>query len=170
MYLYGYTGGLNMKKHTKGFLSAVISAALCTASIPVQTVNADIVIDHDCSGIDKSYYYEIANNDKDSQPNFLIQPGGCFRCEWDNEEGFRTGRGLKFASPVSYKELGNITYKYWKRIDTEGYTDSKNGYVRLGVRLHNSKGDVIDILEVEDSADGRSIVEKDENYKEIGKL
>ena len=170
MYLYGYKGGLNMKKHTKGFLSAVISAALCTASIPVQTVNADIVIDHDCSGIDKSYYYEIANNDKDSQPNFLIQPGGCFRCEWDNEEGFRTGRGLKFASPVSYKELGNITYKYWKRIDTEGYTDSKNGYVRLGVRLHNSKGDVIDILEVEDSADGRSIVEKDENYKEIGKL
>ena len=77
-----------MKTHTKGFLSAVVSAALCIANIPLRTVNADIVIDQNSSGIDKGYFFEIANNDEDAQPELYLMPGGGFRCVWDNEEDF----------------------------------------------------------------------------------
>ena len=160
-------GGIFMRKHTKRFLSAAASAAVCIAGVPLQTVNADIMIDHDSSGIDKGYYYEIVNNDKDSQPEFHVNLGGNYICRWDNDEDFSAARGLKFASPVRYSELGEISYKYWKRIDIESLNDKDKAYVRFGVRLHNAKGDVIDILEVESSPEGGSITEKD---KKIGSL
>ena len=159
-----------MRKHTKGFLSAVISAALCTANISLNVVNADIIIDHDCSGIDKGYYFEIANNDKDSQPEFMIMPGGNYKCSWDNDEDFSAGRALKFASPVEYSDLGAISYKYWKRIDLESFSADGKSYVRFGIRLHNSKGDVFDILEIDSSPDKKSITEKQGGYKKIGEL
>ncbi|WP_295080300.1 glycoside hydrolase family 11 protein [Ruminococcus sp.] len=156
-----------MRKHTKGFLSAVASAALCIASVPLQTVNADIIIDHNSSGIDKGYYFEIVNNDKDSQPEFHVNLGGNYICRWDNDEDFSAARGLKFASPVRYSELGEISYKYWKRIDIESISDKDKAYVRFGVRLHNAKGDVFDILEIDTMSEGSSITEKD---KKIGSL
>ena len=159
-----------MNKCTKSFLSAVVSAALCISGIPLQKANADIIIDHNCSGIDKGYYFEMVNNDKDSQPDLALEPGGCFNCRWDNEEDFSASRGLKFDYPVMYTSLGDFSYKYWKRIDTKGYTDKEKGYVRLGIRLHNTQGDVIDILEIDDSADGRSIIEKDGKYSKIGSV
>ena len=159
-----------MRKHTKGFLSAIISAALCTASMPLQVVNADIIIDHDCSGIDKGYYFEIANNDKESQPDFRVMPGGNYSCKWDNDEDFSAARALKFAAPIEYSKLGEISFKYWKRIDMENFSDSKKGYVRFGIRLHNSKGDVFDILEIDSSPDAKSITEKQDGYNKIGTL
>ncbi|MBR0511127.1 MAG: hypothetical protein IJJ81_00960 [Ruminococcus sp.] len=159
-----------MGKHTKGFLSAVFSAALCTASIPLNAVKAEIIIDHDCSGIDKWYYFEIANSDKDSQPEFMLMPGGNYKCSWDNDEDFSAGRALKFASPVEYSDLANISYKYWKRIDIESFSSDDKSYVRFGVRLHNSRGDVFDILEIDYSPDKKSITEKQGGYKKIGEL
>ena len=118
-----------MNKCTKSFLSAVVSAALCISGIPLQKANADIIIDHNCSGIDKGYYFEMVNNDKDSQPDFSLEPGGCFNCKWDNDEDFSASRGLKFDYPVMYTSFGDFSYKYWKRIDTDGYTDKEKGYV-----------------------------------------
>ena len=102
-----------MNKCTKSFLSAVVSAALCISSVPLQTVNADIIIDHNCSGIDKGYYFEIANNDQNNQPEFILEPGGNYTCSWDNDDDFTASRGVKFASPADYKTLGEISYKYW---------------------------------------------------------
>lgn len=159
-----------MKKRTRRFLSAVVSAALCTAGVPLQTVNADIIIDRNCSGIDKGYYYEIANNDKESQPEFRVMPGGNYSCSWDNEEDFSAARALKFASPVEYSKLGAISYKYWKRIDIESLSNSEKAYVRFGIRIHNSKGDVFDIIEIDTSSDNKSITEKQSGYKKIGTL
>ena len=159
-----------MNKHTRGFLSAVVSAALCISSVPLQTVNADIIIDHNCSGIDKGYYFEIANNDQNNQPEFILEPGGNYTCSWDNDDDFTASRGVKFASPADYKTLGEISYKYWKRLDIESLSGKENSYVRFGIRIHNSNGDIFDILEIDTSADGSSITEKDEKYIKIGSL
>ncbi|SHM21869.1 SH3 domain-containing protein [Ruminococcus flavefaciens] len=159
-----------MRIRTRSFLSAVISAALCIEGVPLQTANADIIIDHNCSGIDKGYYYEIANNDKDSQPEFRVMTNGNYSCSWDNEEEFSAARAMKFASPVEYSKLGAISYKYWKRIDIERLAKDKDAYVRFGVRLHNSNGDVFDIVEVDSSSDNKNITEKQSGYKKIGTL
>ncbi len=158
-----------MRKHTKRFLSAVVSAALCTACLPLQAVNSKIVIDHDCSGIDKGYYFEISNNDKDSQPEFLISSGGEYCCKWDNDEDFSALRGQRFASPVKFSELGAFNIRHFRLMEFEKFNDI-TGYVRFGIRLYNTKGDTFTIMETDASADGKSIAEKDKSYKKIGSL
>ncbi len=59
-----------MMKHTKSLLSAIVSAALCTSSIPLHAVNAQIVIDHNSGGIESdgnstgfAFQFEEENND-----------------------------------------------------------------------------------------------------------
>ena len=156
-----------MRKYTKGLLSALVSAALLTASIPLQTVNAQIVIDHNSSGVNKGFYYEIVNNDKDSQPEFLLGVVGEYTCSWDNDEYFMAQIGVKFAAPEKYSELGEFKYRYRKSIDLAEFKDAENGYVRSGFRIKNTKGDTFTILDYEDTSDGKSVVEK-ENYKKTG--
>ena len=159
-----------MRKIAKGFISALVSSVLCFSGIPIQSANAYIVIDHDCSGIDKGYYFEITNNDEDNQPEFWLASDGGFNCTWDSDKGFSAVRGLKFASPARYSSLGEINCKYWKRITADAFTDNKDGYIRFGIRLRNTKGDIFDILELEESADGSSITEKGGKLKQIGSL
>ena len=115
-----------MRKYTKGLLSALVSAALLTASIPLQTVNAQIVIDHNSSGVNKGFYYEIVNNDKDSQPEFLLGVVGEYTCSWDNDEYFMAQIGVKFAAPEKYSELGEFKYRYRKSIDLAEFKDAEN--------------------------------------------
>ena len=77
-----------MRKIAKGFISALVSSVLCFSGIPIQSANAYIVIDHDSSGIDKGYYFEITNNDEDIQPEFWLASDGGFNCTWDSDKGF----------------------------------------------------------------------------------
>ena len=159
-----------MKKHAKKFLSAIVTAAMCAASVPLNTANAQIVIDHDTSGIDKGFYYEIECNNEGKYPDFLLQPRSDYECRWTDKDDFSAARGLKFASPVEYSKLGDISYKYWRSIRVGSSDDDKKGSVRFGIRLHNSKGDVIDILETDLSADGSSITENGGEYTKLGSL
>lgn len=159
-----------MKRRINGVLAAMVSAALVTAGMPLSAANAEIIIDHNCRGIDKGYYFEIENSDKDSQPMLMLNPGGSFDCEWDNDEGFSAVRGLRFAAPAEYSKLGKMNVKYWKRLDIKAISSTEKGYVRFGIRVRNSRGDVFDILEVDTSENGKSIAEKDERFEKIGSI
>ncbi|WP_024860570.1 glycoside hydrolase family 11 protein [Ruminococcus flavefaciens] len=156
-----------MRTHKKSILSALVSAAVLTASFPMQTAKADIVIDHDCSGVDKGYYYEIKNNDKDSQPEFLIDVLGGYSCNWDNDEDFMVQRGPKFTEPVNYTELKNYSCNFWKSVDIEKFKDEDEGYVRFGFRMKNTKGDTFTIMEYEDVASSK-VLSTEDGYSEIG--
>lgn len=158
-----------MNKRNKKFLSAMTAAAVCAVNVTTLAANSGILIDHDCSGIDKGYYYEYVNNDDTNKPIMLAEAGGNFEISWENDENFYSARGLKFASPVEYSKLGDIKWKYWKRIELESFSDD-NGYVRFGILVRNTYGDCFAIMEADSSADGKSITEKDARYKEIGSI
>ena len=156
-----------MNRRIRNVLSAMTAAALCAANVSAYSANSGFQIEPDSKGIDKGYTYEYTNNDKDSKTTMLIEAVGNIICNWDNDENMTASRGLKFASPVEYEKLGDITWKYWKRFDVEDFTNNK-GYLRYGIRVRNTKGETFDIMEIDASANGKSIMEKDSGYKKIG--
>lgn len=142
------------------------AAVVCAVNIPAITADSGVIIDRDCSGTENGYSYEYRNNDKESTPVLELSSNASFDCSWDNKESFFSARGLKFAEPVPFRELGSMSVTYWRMIQSEKYSDDK-GYVRFGIRLHNSKGDIFTILETDDSADKLSIADKDESLKKL---
>ena len=158
-----------MNKCMKKMFSAMTAAALCAVNMTTFSADSGMVIDHNCSGVDKGYYYELTNNDADGKVSMNYEPGGYYEGRWYNEESFSAERGWKFASPVKYSELGYMELVYSSYINIDGY-NSKDGYVRFGIRLHNTEGKTFTILEMENSSDGSSIIDKSGGYEKLGSL
>ncbi|MBR6967655.1 MAG: hypothetical protein IKH78_03890 [Ruminococcus sp.] len=159
-----------MHRRIRNTLSAMTAAVVCAVSCPAVTADSGVIIDHNTDGVENGYSYEFINNDPNSTPVMELSNNASFECSWDNKESFSSSRGLRFAAPVKYSELGSISVKYWRMIQAGSYTDKEKGYVRFGIRLHNSKGDTITILELDDSADGQSIAGKDNSLGKLGQL
>ncbi|SEH69276.1 Glycosyl hydrolases family 11 [Ruminococcus flavefaciens] len=158
-----------MNKCMKKMFSAMTAAAVCAVNMTVFPAYSGIIIDHNSSGVDKGYYYEFTNNDKDGTACVNMEPGGYYECSWGNEETFSTARGWKFASPVKYSDLGYISLCYMQYVNIDGFY-SKDGYVRFGIRVRNSDGKTFTILEQDESSDKLSIAEKNDGYEKIGSL
>ncbi|MCR4795777.1 MAG: glycoside hydrolase family 11 protein [Ruminococcus sp.] len=158
-----------MKIHTKKLLSAMTAAALCTVNVSSFSANSDLIIDHNSSGVNNGFYYELTNHDEDGKAQMNTAQSGYFDCSWDNEEDFSAVRGWKFAAPVEYSKLGKTFLDYTKFVNVEGYSSPK-GYFRFGIRVRNSEGSTFTILEIDDSVDGKSIIEKNKGYEQIAVL
>ena len=158
-----------MNKCMKKMFSAMTAAAVCAVNMTVFPAYSGIIIDHNSSGVDKGYYYEFTNNDKEGTACINMEPGGYYECSWGNEETFSTARGWKFASPVKYSDLGHISLCYTQYVNVDGYF-SKDGYVRFGIRVRNSDGKTFTILEMDESSDKGSITEKNDGYEKISSM
>ena len=162
-------GGFYMSKRCKNIISAAVAAALCVVSVSVPSIDAGIIIDHDSDGITSGYYYDYSNSDENSKAIMDVMPNGSFSCEFSNEKDFSAVRGAEFAAPVEYSKLGDMQIRYWRRIELKGF-NKDSGYVRFGIRLHNSDGNTFTILETDQCADQSISIEKNEKYKKIGTI
>ena len=158
-----------MNKCMKKMFSAMTAAAVCAVNVSAFPADSGIIIDHNSSGVDKGFYYEFTNNDEVGTACMDMEPGGYYECSWGNDEKFSTARGWKFASPVKYSDLGNMSVCYMNYMNVDGYY-SKDGYVRFGIRVRNSDGKTFNILELDESSDKRSIVEMNDGYEKIGNM
>jgi len=158
-----------MNTNIKKLLSAMTASAVCAVNVTAFSANSGMIIDRNGSGVDKGFYYEFTNNDENGKADMNTTPGGYYQCSWDNEENFTAARGWKLVAPVEYSKLGKTYVDYSRFLNIESYSSAK-GYVRFGIRVRNSEGKTFTILEIDNSGDGKSIIEKNEDYEQISSL